>query len=172
MNAQDIILGSRVAHVRELKSEIEKLRTENRRLRDENAELAAHFDLALTAAEDLRTLSAGGRLILVDGWNLILGAGRTAHDRDELQRQAHEHVATHPEDLVWIVLDGSLPAMRAEGRVRVTYTGGSGAHRADRFICDFVRMAAFRGDVARLAVRTRDKDLRKALSRLGALLLD
>lgn len=168
MSAQDIILGSRVAHVRELKSEIEKLKADNQRLREANAELNAHFDLALTAAEDLRTLPADGRLVLVDGWNLILGAGRTARDRDELQRQAQAHVAAHPNDLVWIVLDGPLLATRVDGRVRVTYTGGTGPHRADKFICDFVRMAQFRGAVSRIAVRTRDKDFRKALVRLGA----
>jgi len=171
MNAQDIILGSRVAHVRELKSEIEKLKAENQRLRDENAELNAHFDFALTAAEDLRTLPEGGRLVLVDGWNLILGAGRTARDRDELERQAQEHIAAHPNDIVWIVLDGPHPATRVTGRVRVTYTGGSGLHRADKFICDFVRMAQFRGDLTRLAVQTRDKDFRKSLTRLGAPLV-
>jgi hypothetical protein len=52
MNAQDVILGSRVAHVRELKAEIERLRRENAALHDQNAALGAHFDLALLAAEE------------------------------------------------------------------------------------------------------------------------
>ena len=54
MSAQDVILGSRVAHVRELKAEIESLKAENAALRDERDSLKAHFDLALLAAMDLR----------------------------------------------------------------------------------------------------------------------
>ena len=166
MDAQDIILGSRVAHVRELKAEIERLRAENARLRGENAALAAHFDLALLAAEDLRSLPDGGRLVVVDGWNVILGAKKEARDRGELAAKARAHVAEHPSDMVWIVLDGPRPATSVEGRVRVTYTGGSGAHRADRFICDFVRMAALRGDASRIEVRTNDKAFLKEVKRL------
>ena len=56
MSSQDIMMGARVAHVRELKSEIERLRRENTRLRGESESLRAHFDLALLAAEDLRGL--------------------------------------------------------------------------------------------------------------------
>ena len=41
MSSQDIIMGARVAHVRELKSEIERLRAENTRLRDECESLRA-----------------------------------------------------------------------------------------------------------------------------------
>ena len=167
MNAQDVILGSRAVHVRELQSEVDRLRQENRRLREANEELTAHFDLALTAAEDLRTLTADGRLVLVDGWNLILGAEREARDREDLLAQARAHVAARPQDLVWIVLDGPRAATTTEGRVRVTYTGGEGPHRADRFICDFLRMAQFRGDVSRIEVRTHDKDFRKTVARLA-----
>ena len=47
-------MGSRVAHVRELKTELEKLKAENAALRKEKEELAAHLDLAILAAEDLR----------------------------------------------------------------------------------------------------------------------
>ena len=46
VSAQDIILGSRVAHLRELKTELEKLKAENARLHDENQSLKNHFDLA------------------------------------------------------------------------------------------------------------------------------
>lgn len=166
MNAQDVILGSRVAHVRELRAEVGRLREENRRLREANAELESHFDLALTAAEDLRRLSADGRLVLVDGWNLILGADREARDRDELLAQAKSHVAERPQDIVWIVLDGPKAGTSVDGRVRVTYTGGKGPHRADRFICDFLRMARFRGDASRIEVCTHDKDFRKEVARL------
>ena len=72
MSAQDVILGARVARLGELKAEVARLKAENARLRDENAALAHHFDLALLAAEDLRTLPPDGRLVVLDGWNLVL----------------------------------------------------------------------------------------------------
>lgn len=172
MDAQDIILGSRVAHVRELKAEVARLKAENARLRDESEAVSAHFDLALLAAEDLRTLPEGGRLVIVDGWNAILGSGRTAHSREELVAKAKAHVAERPADLVWIVLDGPRPSVVQEGRVRVSYTGGRGAHRADKFVCDFVRMAAYRGAASRIEVVTADKSFREEVRRLQAVPAD
>lgn len=85
MNTQDILAGSHVAHIRELKSEIAKLRDDNAALRDELSALKAHFDLALLAAEDLRLAT---RLEIWDGWNLILGAKKEAKDRNDLLAQA------------------------------------------------------------------------------------
>ncbi len=58
MSAQDLILGARVAHVRELKAELAQEKAANAALRDENAALKAHFDFALLAAQDLRDLPA------------------------------------------------------------------------------------------------------------------
>ena len=69
MKAQDVILGARVAHVRELKSEIARLKAEVARLGAENEELRTHFSLVLLAAEDMRRLPEGGRLVVVDGWS-------------------------------------------------------------------------------------------------------
>lgn len=166
MNAQQIIGDSRVLHIRELKAEVAKLKAENARLRDENAMLAAHFDLAVTAAEDLRGLEGDAKLVLVDGWNLILGARRSARDKEDLLAQARAHLVERPKDLVWVVFDGPRFSSVLDGRLRVTYTGGSGAHRADRFICDFVRMARFRGDTPRIEVRTDDRDFRREIDRL------
>lgn len=62
MSAQDVILGARVAHIGELKREIERLKAENAALKAEKESLGAHFDLALIAAEDLRSLAEGGKL--------------------------------------------------------------------------------------------------------------
>ncbi|MCR5413542.1 MAG: hypothetical protein K6F50_02285 [Kiritimatiellae bacterium] len=168
MNAQDVILGSRVIHIRELKAEIEKLRSENARLRDENAGLLSHFDLALLAAVDLRTLPEGGRLVVVDGWNMILGAGKTARNPAELESRYREHLASHPADLVWIVYDGPREAVKTDGRLRLSWTGGTGPHRADRFICDFLRMARFRGDVSKIEVVTCDRDFLKTVRRIAS----
>ena len=56
--------------------------------------------------------------------------------------------------------------MKLDGNVRISYTGGEGEHRADKFIIDFVRMAAYLGLAENLTVRTNDKDFRKAVERL------
>jgi len=161
MSAQDVILGSRVAHVRELKGEIERLKAENAALRAERDALAAHFDLALLAATDL---ADGGTLEIWDGWNLILGAKKEAHDRNDLLSQAQASGKR-----VWIVFDGPEESVRLDGKVRVSYTGGTGAHRADRLITDFVRMAAYRGLADRVTVRTNDKDFLKMVARLKGM---
>ena len=150
MNVQSVIDESRLVHLRELKTAVSKLKAENAVLRDENAELKAHLDFALTAARDLETLPEKAKLVIVDGWNYILGAGKRAKDRKELETQARAYLAEHPGDLVWIVLDGPRFATKTDGGLRISYTGGSGEHRADKFICDFLRMAAFRGNLARI----------------------
>ena len=161
MSAQDIIMGSRVAHVRELKAEIEKLKAENAALRDERDSLKAHFDLALLAAMDLRN---GEPLEIWDGWNLILGAKKEAKDRADLIAQAQTSGRR-----VWIVFDGHDENVHLLGaNVRVSYTGGTGEHRADKFIVDFVRMAKYLGLADKVSVRTNDKDFLKAIQRLYA----
>ena len=166
MNAQEIIGESRVLHIRELKTENAKLRAENTKLRDENAELRSHLDLAITAARDLDSLSEGGKLVFIDGWNMILGATRIARDKDDLLAQARAYAADNPLDLVWIVYDGPRFSATVDGRIRVSYTGGTGEHRADKFICDFLRMARFRGTLSRIEVQTHDKDFLREIARI------
>jgi len=169
MNAQGLILGARVAHVRELKSEVERLKAENAALRDESAALKAHFDMALLAAEDLRALPKDGVQEIWDGWNLILGARKEARDRADLLRQAEARVAAGDGRVrVWIVLDGKDENVVSTGDVRVSYTGGQGEHRADKFICDYLRMARYLGLEGRVTVRTNDKDFAKTVARLKA----
>ena len=161
MSAQDIIMGSRVAHVRELKAEIEKLKAENAALRDERDSLKAHFDLALLAAMDLRD---GGPLEIWDGWNLVLGAQKEAKDRADLVARAQASGRR-----VWIVFDGHDENVHLPGaNVRISYTGGTGEHRADKFIVDFVRMAKYLGLADKVSVRTNDKDFLKTVQRLCA----
>lgn len=166
MDSLTVIDESRLNHVRELKTAVAKLRADNAALRDENAMLRAHLDMAIAAAADLAALPEDGRLVFIDGWNLILGSPRVAKDREELLAQARNHLAERPQDLVWIVYDGPRANCTVEGRLRVSWTGGEGEHRADRFICDFVRMARFRGDAAKIEVRTNDRDFRRELKRL------
>jgi len=169
MNTQTLIVDAHLTHVRELKTALAKARQECQALRDENAELHAHLDLAILAAEDLRTLPTDGKLVIIDGWNMILGSPKVAKDREDLHAQAAQHIAEHPQDFVWLVFDGPHPSSTLDGRIRVSYTGGAGAHRADKFICDFLKMARFRGDLARIEVRTNDKDFRKEIKRIRKL---
>ena len=163
-----MIEAARLVRVRELQTALTKAAAENLRLKTENEMLFAHFDLAVLAANDLAALPSDGRLVIVDGWNMILGANKVAKDRAELVAQAKAHVAEHPSDFVWIVLDGPRASSSVDGRVRVSYTGGVGAHRADKFICDFLKMARFRGDIRRIEVRTDDKDFKKEVKRIFA----
>ena len=163
-----MIEAARLVRVRELQTALTKAAAENLRLKTENEMLFAHFDLAVLAANDLAALPPDGRLVIVDGWNMILGANKVAKDRAELIAQAKAHVAEHPSDFVWIVLDGPRASSSVDGRVRVSYTGGVGAHRADEFICDFLKMARFRGDIRRIEVRTDDKDFKKEVKRIFA----
>ena len=163
-----MIEAARLVRVRELQTALTKAAAENLRLKTENEMLFAHFDLAVLAANDLAALPPDGRLVIVDGWNMILGANKVAKDRAELVAQAKAHVVEHPSDFVWIVLDGPRASSTVDGRVRVSYTGGVGAHRADKFICDFLKMARFRGDIRRIEVRTDDKDFKKEVKRIFA----
>ena len=163
-----MIEAARLVRVRELQTALTKAAAENLRLKTENEMLFTHLDLAVLAANDLAALPPDGRLVIVDGWNMILGANKVAKDRAELVAQAKAHVAEHPSDFVWIVLDGPRASSSVDGRVRVSYTGGVGAHRADKFICDFLKMARFRGDIRRIEVRTDDKDFKKEVKRIFA----
>ena len=169
MSAQDVIMGARVGRLRELKAEIARLKAENAALRGERDALKAHFDMALLAAEDLR---GGEPLEIWDGWNLVLGAQKEAKDRDDLIARAKASGKR-----VWIVFDGhdenvwfadGDSGRGEDARVRVSYTGGRGEHRADRFIVDFVRMAAYLGLADRVTVRTHDGDFLREVSRLLA----
>ena len=166
MNAQDLILGSRVAHVRELQSELATVKAENAALREENAALRSHFDFALLAASDLQDLPPEGRLEIWDGWNLILGAQKEAENRAALVEQAKARLAETGSRRIWIVFDGPDERVQQEGRLRISYTGGTGEHRADRLITAFVRMAAYLGLSDRIAVRTNDKDFARDVKRI------
>ena len=139
MNTQGLQIAARLSEARKLRDERDALKQENARLRDELECLTANLEFAQTLLADLQ--AEGSRLVLVDGWNLILGAKKEACDRDDLLAQARRNVDASGGALrVWIVLDGPRESSTSEGGVRVTYTGGEGSQRADRMIVDYVRV--------------------------------
>lgn len=178
MDAQSVMIASRLARVAEMRGEIARLREENSRLQAENAALRSHAALGVLALGDLASLAPGARMVLVDGWNLILGAGGgetvlggRVHSPAALTSAAGTYLASHENDFVWIVFDGKEENAQEAARLRVSYTGGEGVQRADRFILDFVRAASFRSLSGKIAVLSRDKKLLKEVRRLGAAVL-
>lgn len=171
-------MGARVAHVRELKTEVARLREELSRTRSELESLRSHFALALEAARDADALPDDARLLVVDGWNAVLGSVSaipaserrgSSHELEEaLCRRVRAWLAAHPSDAAWIVFDGSQAGGRSEPRLRVSYTGGSGVHRADRMVCDYLRMRLLSGVSHTVLVATQDRDFRRDALSLGA----
>ena len=164
---------SHVTRMRTLKDENARLRDELARACEERDSLRQHFGLALLAARDAERLPADGTLLIVDGWNAILGSenvrvnGETGW-REQLKNIVTKRLENSPNDIAWIVFDGHEINGYADGRLRISYTGGTGAHRADRLVCDYLRMRKLAGANGNVAVVTNDKDFRKEAERLGA----
>ena len=84
------------------------------------------------------------------------------------ERQRMESAEGCPT-ITWIVFDGPEENSYRSGQYRVTYTGGTGPHRADRLILDYVHAVKLLGlDTSRITVETADKALVKRLTALGA----
>ena len=74
MTAQQIMQDLHVARIRALKDEVARLKAELARARGEHDSLRRHFALALLAAQDAERIGPDGTLLIVDGWNAILGS--------------------------------------------------------------------------------------------------
>ena len=177
MTSQQIMQDSHMTRMRALKDENARLREELSRACEERDSLLQHFALALLAARDAEQLPAGGTMLIVDGWNAILGSEnvRGKSDtgwREQLKSIVAKRLANSPSDIAWIVFDGHEANGSTEGRLRISYTGGTGAHRADRLVCDYLRMRKLAGANGNVAVVTNDKDFRKEAERLGATVLE
>jgi hypothetical protein len=166
MGSQDIMMASRLYHMRDLKAEIAKLKAENSSLSEKLSTLEAHFDMALLAAEDLRSLKEGEKMLVVDGWNLILGSKREASSREELCQAVQSRIDSGEYKKAWVVFDGPKENVKVSGSLRLSYTGGDGEHRADKFICDYIRMAKYLAIDSRVDVWTNDKDFLKTVDRI------
>ena len=173
MTTNDIFRDTRVTHVRELKAEVARLKEELARAREARESLDHHFTLALAAARDAERMPPDAELLIVDGWNAVIGTRRLDADarhagRDRLVETLRARVAADPRLHVWALFDGAEMNAEAEGRLRVGYTGGAGAHRADRMVCDYLRMRKLLGLNHPVTVVTDDKDFAKEAAALGA----
>ena len=175
MTANDIFRDTRVAHVRELKAEVARHKEELARVRDAHESLESHFALALAAARDAERMPPDAELLIIDGWNAVIGTRRLDNDArharyDRLIENLRARVAADPRLHVWALFDGAEMRAEAEagGRLRVGYTGGTGAHRADRMVCDYLRMRKILGLNHAVTVVTDDKDFAKEAAALGA----
>ena len=169
----DIINDTRVTHVRALKGEVTRLKAELAAAQNANAEWEHHFSLALLAARDADRLPADGKFYAIDGWNIVFNAtGELHHDKVALIARLRAWAQVHPNDFLWLVFDGNTENAAEEANFRVSYTGGTGPHRADRLIVDFARMRKLIGRTLRLVVVTGDKDFRAQAKALGAEVQD
>lgn len=178
MTANDIFQGSRVAHVRELESKIARLYEELSQIRAERDSLRSHFDLALAAALDAAHMPQNGHFAIIDGWNALLGsASILAPDerrsnmqtkRTRLCKVVQDWLSKHPNNYAWIIFDGAHANGYTDCRLRISFTGGTGEHRADRMICDYLRMCRITGCMHKIVVFTEDADLKKEVTDLGA----
>ena len=162
VNTQGLQIAARIGEGQRLRAELAAAKQENAALRDELASLKAHMDMAMIAMEDLIEPCRGGeveKLVLVDGWNLILSSQREAHSKAELVAKYQQYLAGHPTHKVWIVFDGPRENVVNDGRLRISYTGGTGSQRADKFIRDFLRMAKYLGKADQVEVHTHDQGL-------------
>ena len=182
MKSNDIFADARVMQVRELKAALAEAKARLAQAEAERDLLVAHFPLGMAALHDFESLAAGEELRIIDGWNAILRMKNVSKLSSEnisglkksyltglgISEPAPEG-ADLPPVSSWIVFDGKDANSYRAGAYRVTYTGGTGAHRADRMIIDYVNVAKVLGlDVSRVVVETADKDLSKRLTALGA----
>ena len=182
MTANSVIEEARVARVRELKTALAEAKERLARVEDERDSLLAHFDLALVALHDFEQLGEASQLHIIDGWNAILRHRNVSKlTSEEISKLKADYLASlgivpkpstpnfQPATRIWIVFDGSEENSYRSGAYRVTYTGGTGPHRADRLILDYVHAVRILGlDTSRITVDTADKALAKKLAALGA----
>ena len=187
MKTNDIVADARVARVRELKAALAEATARATKAETERDALLVHFDIALAALFDFANLDAAATLRIIDGWNLLLrtrtvsklsseeisklktdylaslGVSQQAPDNNSAANEINQPLSA------WIIFDGAQEKSYRCGPFRVTYTGGSGPHRADRMILDYVHAAKLLGlDISRITIETADKSLTKRLECLGA----
>ena len=175
MNTSAIISDSRVRRVRELERELAEARAARASAEDAlAAALARGAEIALALADAARAKAAGAsRIVAIDGHNVLFArpcrAGLAEKERRRaLTRDVAAYAARRADAIVWLVYDGAGASGEASGNFRVSYSGGEGAHRADRLITDYLRAALLAGAALPAEVATSDRDLAAAAAKLGA----
>ncbi len=174
MTANDIFKDARVMHVRELKDKLAKVTAELSATRAELESLKEHTELAILAAKDIDAIPEGGTMIIVDGWNAALNSVNGVNWREKRAKLINFSkwlTKTYQEYFVWIVFDGATAGGESKQNIRISYTGGNGEHRADKMICDFLRMLKIHNSNMPVAVVTNDKDFSANAKRLGAKII-
>jgi hypothetical protein len=119
-------------------------------------------------------------ILLLDGHNVLFGLpvryspprGGALSDADKRKKLTDDIVrltAPNPALRAWIVFDGpKRHDAQAAANVRVTYSGGTGEHRADSVILDNVRFFKSTSPDTAVLLVSNDADLCQNARRLGA----
>ena len=190
MTANTIIEDARVARVRELKAELAAVKARLAQAEADRDALVSHLHLALMALHDFERLPPDSNLRIIDGWNAILRHRNVSKlTADQISELKGEYLANHgisqpsyaettwgkpsildsqPSTTNWIVFDGPAENSFCSGACRITYTGGTGLHRADRMIRDYAHAVKLLGlNASRIVVETADKALSRQICALG-----
>ena len=120
-------------------------------------------------------------ILLIDGHNVLFGLparymptrGTSLPDADKRKKLTDDIVritAPNPAVRAWVVFDGPTRSdSQASPNVRVTYSGGTGEHRADSVILDNLRFFKSSSPDTPVILVSNDNDLCAAARRLGAL---
>ena len=144
--------------------------------------LDPHTEERQNAASVLGRALAGQipAILLVDGHNVLFGlparynpprggALTDAEKRKKLTDDVTRLTASNPAVRAWIVFDGPTRSdTQAAANVRVTYSGGTGEHRADGVILDNLRFFKTTSPETAVILVSNDGDLCSAARRLGA----
>lgn len=119
-------------------------------------------------------------ILLIDGHNVLFGLpvrynparGGALNDSDKRKKLTADIVrltAPNPAVRAWIVFDGpTRHDTQASPNVRVTYSGGTGEHRADNVLLDNIRFFKTASPETTVFLASNDHDLCEAARKLGA----
>ena len=119
-------------------------------------------------------------ILLVDGHNVLFGLparynpprGAALNDAEKRKRLTEDIVritAPNPAVRAWIVFDGPTRSdTQAAANVRVTYSGGTGEHRADGVLLDNLRFFKATSPETAVLLVSNDHDLCSEARKLGA----
>lgn len=119
-------------------------------------------------------------ILLIDGHNVLFGlparynpprggAVNDAEKRKKLTADIARITAPNPAVRAWIVFDGpTRHDTQAAPNVRVTYSGGTGEHRADNVILDNIRFFKSAAPETTVFLVSNDQDLSQSARKLGA----